>query len=421
MKRNRSPILLSVFGLCGALTLPTMADDAAAARNAEPAPSAAAQIREAFTQGKVDVNLRLRWENVEQTGKTTANAVTFRPRLGFTTAPLHGLRAGLEFQGNVPVGTEKSYRPSPLSTDPDTINHAVVADPEDYVLDQGWGSYTRYDSTLKGGRQKLLLDNQRFVGPVGWRQLMQTFDAAVLDVGALKDWNFFYGYVWQVNRILGLNNPGGRWTTSSHLIHVTYDSCQYAKLAAYAYLLDIPSAVRFSSDTFGASLTGKAPLSEDWKLAYRGEFAWQTDAFDNPASYGAPYYHLVVGPEVGRFNGGVAYEVLASDNGASVQTPLATLHAFNGWADSFLVTPADGLRDAYAWVGVKLPFEMPLKVTAHKFDADTGGNDYGWELDVALSRTFAQYFKVLVAYARYDGQDVYPDSNKFWLQGEFAY
>ncbi len=45
---------------------------------------------------------------------------------------------------------------------------------------------------------------------------------------------------------------------------------------------------------------------------------------------------------------GVGYELLGSDDGvAAFQTPLATLHKFNGFADQFLVTPAGGLQDIY--------------------------------------------------------------------------
>lgn len=85
-------------------------------------------------------------------------------------------------------------------------------------------------------------------------------------------------------------------------------------------------------------------MNDAWKITCRGEVAWQRDAYDNPADYSAPCYHVLAGPEVGRFNGGVAYEVLASDNGAAVQTPLATLHGWNGWGDNFLRTSADGPR-----------------------------------------------------------------------------
>ena len=35
-------------------------------------------------------------------------------------------------------------------------------------------------------------------------------------------------------------------------------------------------------------------------------------------------------------------------------TPLATLHKFQGWADKFLTTPANGLEDLYATASVTL-------------------------------------------------------------------
>lgn len=390
-----------------------------------PAPTASAVIKEAFTEGDLDVNLRMRWEHAEQDGLDDSDAVTFRARLGYTIAPIYGFQAGLEFEGNIPVGTEDHYKPYPASADPDTINNVVIPDPEDYEANQAWLSYTRWDSVIRGGRQVLSLDNQRWIGPVNWRQLNQTYDAALLSVGALEDFNFIYSYVWGVNRVFGQHNPGGQLDVSAHAINVSYDGIENVKVVGYAYLLDVLDAPMASSDTVGASVSGKYPLCEAWKLAYRGEFAWQWDAADNPTDYDAPYYHISLGPEVGRYNFGVAYEVLGADSNGSVQTPLGTVHAFNGTADTFLTTPADGLRDAYAWVGVKLPGDMPLTVTGHKFYADRGSNDYGWEVDVTLARNFGKYFKVLAKYAWYDGEDgpvsYSADRSKFWLQGEFAY
>lgn len=424
----KRPIAFSLMVAGAVLLFGTRTVRAAAEATAAtpgPAPTATAVIKQAFAEGDLDVNLRMRWEHVEQDGLDNADAVTFRARLGYTIAPIYGFQAGLEFEGNIPVGTENQYRPYPGSTDPDTLGKAIIADPEDYEVNQAWLGYNRWDSKVRGGRQLISLDNQRFVGPVGWRQLNQTYDAAMVNVGALRDFNFFYGYLWKINRVVGQHNPGGQWDSASHLINVSYDGCEYAKVVGYAYLLDITSAPAASSDTVGASVSGKYPLCESWKLGYRAEFAWQWDAADNPASYNAPYYHVSVGPEVSRYNFGAAYEVLGANSGGSVQTPLATLHAFNGAADVFLATPADGLRDAYAWVGVKLPGDVPVTVTGHKFDADRGSNDYGWEADIAVARSFGKHFKVLAKYAWYDGKDGGPaysaDRSKFWLQGEFVY
>ena len=35
-------------------------------------------------------------------------------------------------------------------------------------------------------------------------------------------------------------------------------------------------------------------------------------------------------------------------------TPLGTNHAFQGWADLFLITPADGIRDVFGTAHVQL-------------------------------------------------------------------
>jgi hypothetical protein len=103
-------------------------------------------------------------------------------------------------------------------------------------------------------------------------------------------------------------------------------------------------------------------------------------------------------------------------------TPLATLHAFNGWADVFLNTPAAGLQDLYAFAQVTLPGAFPLRFVYHKFDADSGSGDFGQEFDVLLSRKLGKHWTALAKYAYYDAEDLpYTDVHKFWLQLEFNY
>ena len=36
------------------------------------------------------------------------------------------------------------------------------------------------DTVIKGGRQVIQFDDQRFIGNVGWRQLQQTFDSVLI-------------------------------------------------------------------------------------------------------------------------------------------------------------------------------------------------------------------------------------------------
>ncbi|MEI8045213.1 MAG: hypothetical protein WCL11_27625, partial [Verrucomicrobiota bacterium] len=57
-------------------------------------------------------------------------------------------------------------------------------------------------------------------------------------------------------------------------------------------------------------------------------------------------------------SGLVGYEVLEGNGTIGFATPLATLHAFNGWADMFLSTPANGLKDFYLKAGYSLPADF---------------------------------------------------------------
>ncbi len=129
------------------------------------------------------------------------------------------------------------------------------------------------------------------------------------------------------------------------------------------------------------------------------------------------------------FSFGAGYEVLGTDSNdagagsVGFKTPLATAHAFNGWADLFLATPAKGLRDVYAYGQVVLPAQVPLRAVYHKFDADSGGGDYGYEIDLQALKKFGKHWTVLAKYAYYDGKDapVAVDVQKFWAQVEFNF
>jgi len=134
-------------------------------------------LGDALTQGKVSLNSRLRYESVEQTGLRDADAFTLRTRLGYTIAAWRGWKAMLEAE-NIVAADGDSYSQAGLN--PGGAGKAVIADPETTELNQGWIAFTQDQTTATVGRQRLVLDNARFIGDVGWRQNMQTFDAVVL-------------------------------------------------------------------------------------------------------------------------------------------------------------------------------------------------------------------------------------------------
>ncbi|HAV63274.1 MAG TPA: hypothetical protein DCY13_13030 [Verrucomicrobiales bacterium] len=380
--------------------------------------------------GKFSLNARLRYEYADTTTTSESHAPTLRTRFGYTTGVYHGFQGMVEGENISVIGDENNalYPGNPAN------GKTVVADPATTELNQFWLSYSNWDTTIKGPRQRIVLDNHRFIGDVGWRQNQQTYDGVLLENKSIKDVTLTYAYLAQVNRVFGTENSAtvgsanaaikGRWQMESHVINGKWAGSPYANVLGYAYLLDIDTAPVNSTATYGGSVSGTAKLAEDVSLGYRGELAWQTDYGNSPLSYSAPYYHLnATGTLFKRFTVGAGYEVLGSDNNQGFRTPLATLHAFNGWADVFLTTPAQGLRDLYGVLGVTLPGDVPLQFVYHKFDSDKMSQDYGSEFDVVISKKFYKNWTAMLKYAHYMGEDApYAfDVDKFWAQVEFNF
>ena len=89
----------------------------------------------------------------------------------------------------------------------------------------------------------------------------------------------------------------------------------------------------------------------------------------NPANYRVHYTFLEGGVDIKSAELKLGYELLGSDDSKSFSTPLATLHAFNGWADMFLATPATGLKDTYLSATTTLA-DIKLGAAYHDFRAD---------------------------------------------------
>jgi hypothetical protein len=440
---NRCSKIVTGAGVVLAATASVFADGPSAALAAPASTNAVTTffnttIPEAFSKGKFSLNARARYENVDQEGGTPgAHAETLRTRFGFTTAPVYGVQGMIEAE-NVTAASKKTYAPGPGSP----VQRDIIADPTGTEINQAWLAYaystTNFSASVKGGRQMITLDNQRFVGNVGWRQNSQTFDAAALKLAPLKGLDLFYGYLWNVNRIFG-DDPSLAAGTSdfksdSHLINASYAISPLFKLTGYGYLLDLQNArggnAANSCATAGGFVSGTWTFDKEQKgtLGYRGEFALQSDYADSPVDYETEYYLVDLKATLSRFNAGLGVEVLGADNNQGFRTPLATLHAFNGWADVFLNTPTTGLQDMYASVGVLLPGEVPLNFIAHKFNSDAGSADFGQEYDIVASRKFGKNWTALVKYAYYDGKEAIPgvaavpfDKQVFWAELEFNF
>ncbi|TJY56243.1 hypothetical protein E4T66_19990 [Sinimarinibacterium sp. CAU 1509] len=382
-------------------------------------------LRSALADGKPNLDLRLRYESVDQDNALEgAAAGTVRTRLGYTTDRWNGLDAGIEFEGVEAIGAER-YN----STLNGRTGFATVADPKGNELNQAFVRYAGLPGTVvKYGRQRIVLDNARFVGNVGWRQNEQTFDAARLTGNWIPKTTIDYAFVTDINTVTFAD-----LRLHGHLLNVIYAPAQWLSLTAYGYLLDwsanatsVPNAPgslnppqREDSRTFGLRATGSIALGAG-KLVYAADVARQSDYSDS--AIGESSYLLAeLGYGIPAIGLKLGYEVLGGDGTDSFQTPLATLHAFQGWADQFLMTPRDGIKDSYAQISGTLFEKLGWLLRGHQFAADEGGRDYGDEIDVQLTWAFLETLSVGAKYADYNARSVSVDTTKSWAWIEYRF
>lgn len=380
-----------------------------------------------ISDGEIFGEVRYRYEDVDQTGiPKDANASTLRTNLGYKTGVFYDFQALIEAQFVKNIGAEAFN-----DTTNRKANYPVVVDPDNNEINQAWLSWTGVpNTTIKVGREAINLGNQRFVGSVGWRQNDQTFDNVHIINSSIPDLTLLYGYVWNVNRIFGDDHPLGDLNTNTHILNATYNVADWMDVTGYGYLYDIARAPALSSQTYGVRLTGNTPISNTWNFFYEAEAATQSDYSDNAANYTENYYHVSPGIKGHGFTLQAGYEELGGNGTTSFQTPLATLHKFNGWADKFLTTPAAGLEDAYGKISYKVSGDnkwvdkINLTAVYHDFGGKNGG-DFGSELDLSIGKNFKlpdsvkplDNVNVLVKYSDYNADDApFTDTQKLWFQ-----
>lgn len=387
-------------------------------------PNPFAQLPQAFKDGKFWLDVRYRYEMVDDASAANdGTASTVRTNLGYETGEILGaLKFGAEVQDVSYIGDGEEFN--------NGINNRTaypnITDPDGTEVNQAYGILGFFPATeLKIGRQKIELDNEKFIGDVGWRQNDQTFDAAVLTNKSLSGVELLYGYIQDVNRIQGNNNPSGHWESNSHIINIGINSLKnLGKIGAYAYMLDFEKDSPVNSNkTFGAYIKGKKKIS-GMKLKYKAEYAMQSEYGDNPNSYDADYYSLTAGTEVSGIGLEVNYSVKESEGSSSkkFRTPLGTGHKFHGWAD-VVSSPKYGLEDlnftASYNTGKRNDLLSDIKLIAryHDFSAENGGKDYGDEINFMVKKEFSKNYYASIKYADFsaEGGSGFNDVEKIWL------
>ena len=406
-----------------ALLIAALAAIPAVAGAADEPPAQASSLLDAITDGKLLLYLRPRYEYVDQANKPeNANAYTMRTLFGWRTKPFHGLSVTAEginvsHLGNQEFNDNPANRTSPYPT---------VADPDTTSINQLYVEYLGLPQTdARVGWQSIKLDNLRFLGNVDFRQVMQVFDAAWVENKSIDKLTIQAGYLWRQRNILN----------QQYRMEMPAFNARYAwqpgnEVVGYAYLQNqdyTGQNTGFSDNSnkiFGLRANGGYPIGERFKLLYTGEYAKQDSYADGNDAIDAHYVHVGAGPQYGDWFVRIDYELLSSNDGRyGFQTPLATLHVFQGWADQFTTTPKQGIQDTYVAAGGKL-FGVSLYTELHKFESDSGSIDFGHELDIGLTypMPFLKGLTGKLEYADYTAGDAVPgdalankvDVRKFW-------
>jgi hypothetical protein len=379
---------------------------------------AADNVKGLFTEGKPLIAFRYRLESVDQDAFVhDATASTLRTRLNFASGAWNGFGFLAEYDYVFNVGWD-DYNAGAGNT-PEKASYPVVADPEGADLNQAYLQWQSAGGTLlRGGRERIIYDNHRFVGNVGWRQNEQTYDGVYFQHKAAGfDWQG--AWVGQVNRIFGRDVPDGRHDNNTWLLNASKAQEGVGKLAAYYYDIDDKETASFSTVSYGLRFTADLK-TESAVFGFAADYAHQNDAHDNPVDYRANYYRFDVSATVRSLTPYVGYESLGGDAsrpGAAFRTPLATLHAFNGWADKFLTTPNAGLDDLFLGVRGKTG-AWSWELCYHDFRAQEGPGSFGDEVDASLGRALFEKFGVLLKAAWFNGEPTtpYDDTTKVWVQ-----
>lgn len=366
---------------------------------------------------------RARFENVDQDGLARqADAATIRARAGLR-ASAGSWSALAEAQGTLALAGTYDDGLHGAATRP------LVADPQNVALYLAQLQYRTKTIALTAGRQRIALDDERFVGNVGFRQNAQTFDAVRAEWTALPGLKADVAYAWSVRTIWGVDGNGARQQAvrGDNVFATLSYATPIGTLGGFAYLIDQDEAAvqayKLSSETYGARLAGKRAVARHVTLSWQASYARQSGYHRNPNDYRAEYYLADAAIEASGAKLGGGYEVLGADGGAALtafQTPLATGFKFQGWDDKFLTTPPDGVRDLYASAGYAAKAFGPLKAVSvqaayHRFESDRRVRHYGNELDLLAGGTLGRT-QLALRYARYAADLFATDTRKLWLQ-----
>lgn len=371
------------------------------------------------------VDIRTRYEYADVDAFDVSHALTIRERLGLKTTSWNGFSALVE--GEFSQAAIDDYNGGARGAHPFHPANSLIADPQTNELNQAYLQYDGFDTTTKIGRQRIIYDNAAFIGNVGWRQNEQTFDAISFTNKSIDGLTLNYAYINQVNRIFGSDAdaslPNAQDVAASvHAFNASYAGIQGVTLGGYAYLMNFTNLPSWDNNTFGVSAKTDA-----LGLTLYGELAWQ-DKAGVAGTEEALYAHGSATKTIGT----QAFTLGIEHKDAGFKSPLATLHAFDGFADVFLAGRTNGshngLTDTYLSHTTPICWGMKWVNVLHAMGDNEISDGYGWEYDSVLTKKFDNHFTAIAKVAWFNsegdgfvGAAPVPDATRFSVELDYVF
>ncbi|MGL6159094.1 hypothetical protein [Microbulbifer sp.] len=292
------------------------------------------------------------------------------------------------------------------------------------------------------GRQRITLDNQRFVGSNGFWQNDQTFDALSASYELFSGSRLYYAYIANANRIFGDDadgqprndgyysagsDPGesgflGDHEHNSHLINAHFNEWDFSDLGIYYYHIDNRDAEPDSNRSLGLRYSFERRIAGlKWRSEIEGALQKRMQIEDAPTN---TYSRIEFALALHSLEVGLQQERLGASGGVGFVTPLASAHDFQGWADKAFAIDSKGMVDR----AVKASWrKSPLKIDAryHFFESVSGDVDWGREFDLDLIVKLARRHRIQLRYANYQSASqsraALPDEQRLYLDYSFEY
>lgn len=379
-----------------------------------PAQATTTTLADALKQGTINAQFRYRLENADQDNALkTATASTLRSRLTLQSGSWFHAKALFELDNISSIGGE-GYNSGVNGSS----HYSAITDPTGTDINQAALLLTpNENSQLTLGRQRINLQNQRFIGSVGWRQNEQTFDGVRLTQQLGNQWQIDLSSLHNANRIFGPKGADADLHGRFALGQLKWQPMPQHTFTVFHYDLDFDTLNSRDSLTQGLDYTGYLAAFSDFKWLL--VFADQEDKHRAPLQFQHHYHRIDLSYTFKGITGKLVQERLGGDGQSAFQTPFATLHAFQGFTDVFLVTPTVGIRDHYLEISLPLS-SANLSASWHSYHSDAGSSKLGTEINSSVTYDLLKQLNLMFKLSHYQADSYGVDTNKLWLMATYS-